>query len=351
MAPAAIDGRPDAITRSYAASAYYQPVAHRPNLIVLTGAEVTRIAFTEAKEGATATTVAVLIEDKAGRKAHSIKVKPGAEVISCAGTIKTPQLLELSGVGDPAILSSLGIKTVVNLPGVGEGVIDQVFFGVSYELANSSIVTLDDLRNPKFLTSALAEYAANKTGIMTIGVTGFALVPLQTITGPRDATRLTNVQAAQIAVGNSSAAQKEKWDTIIHGLRDPAHRGLVEMVAFPGFFTTASAPVAGKKYLTFTGNLHFPFSTGSIHITSSDPTVPPVIDPRYYEQDFGQFLSYCFWVLNSVAGPDLEVLVYTLKFIRKLAKTGGFKAILGAEIDPGLRVQSDPDIQGIYIKK
>lgn len=63
---------------------------------------------------------------------HSLVVKHGAEVISCAGTIKTPQLLELSGIGDPTRLNALGIETVVDLPGVGEGIVDQVFFGVSY---------------------------------------------------------------------------------------------------------------------------------------------------------------------------------------------------------------------------
>jgi hypothetical protein len=47
------------------------------------------------------------------------------------------------------------------------------------------------------------------------------------------------------------------------------------------------APKPGKKYLTFTGNLHFPLSTGSIHITSADPHVQPAIDPHYFEEDFG----------------------------------------------------------------
>lgn len=47
------------------------------------------------------------------------------------------------------------------------------------------------------------------------------------------------------------------------------------------------APKDGKKYITFTADLQFPFSTGTIHITSSNGTVQPVIDPHYYEEDFG----------------------------------------------------------------
>ncbi|KAJ7443647.1 GMC oxidoreductase [Mycena galericulata] len=301
MAPATIDGV--SITRSYAASAYYVPVSNRANLVVVTGAEATRIVSTN-ENGLVRATV---VEFSLGSQYHSISVKPGAEVILSAGTIKTPQLLELSGIGNPQILDGLGIDTKVDLPGVGEGIIDQFFFGVSFELKNDSIVTLDDLRDPTFLAGALAEYAANKTGIMTIGVTGFALVPLQTILGDTQATSLIDAQAVKIATGNYSATQKEKWDVIIQGLREPTRRGYIELVAFPGFFTTASVPQAGKKYLTFTGALHFPFSTGSIHAASSDPTVQPTIDPHYFEQDFD---------LTAMAGdPPLQspqLIIYSL---------------------------------------
>ncbi|KAJ7061697.1 GMC oxidoreductase [Mycena amicta] len=335
MAPASIDGTPGTITRSYAASAYYAPIAHRPNLVVLTEVEATRLLLSETRgsDKLVATSVEVLVSGEAeDRIPHSISVKRGAEVISCAGTIKTPQLLELSGIGNPNLLSALGIDSKVDLPGVGEGVVDQVFFGVSYELANDSTITLDDLRDPDFLTAALAEYEASKTGIMTIGITGFALLPLQTLVGEQLARSLIDAQATRVLSNNASATQKEKWELILSGLREPRRRGLVELVAFPGFFTTASAPQPGKKYLTFTGNLHFPFSTGSIHVTSNNPTEQPAIDPRYYEEDF-----------------DLEVLVHTLKFLRRLAGTEDFKDILATEVDPGIDVQSDDAIRD-YIK-
>ncbi|KAF8173186.1 GMC oxidoreductase [Mycena galopus ATCC 62051] len=296
MAPADING--NTVTRSYAAAAYYVPISGRPNLVVLTGAEVTRIV-SSSENG----------------------------LVTPRRTIKTPQLLELSGIGSPEILDAFGIETKVDLPGVGEGIIDQLYFGVSYELNNDSIVTLDDLRDPTFLAEALSEYETNKTGIMAIGVTGFALVPLQTIVGDANATALIDAQAQKIAQGNYSAAQKEKWDVIIQGLREPMKRGYIEMVAFPGFFTTASAPQPGKKYLTFTGNLHFPFSTGSIHIASTNPLVQPNINPHYYEQDI-----------------DIQVLISVLKFLRKLATTGGFKDLFASEADPGVAVQTDQEI-------
>ncbi|KAJ6522467.1 alcohol oxidase [Mycena capillaripes] len=330
MAPAGINGV--TTTRSYAAAAYYVPISNRSNLALLTGADATRLVSIKGNDGMVAATGVEFLLDGQNRLAT---VKVDGEVILSTGTIKTPQLLELSGIGNPKILTPLGIKTKVDLPGVGEGIIDQVFFGVSYELNNDSIVTLDDLRDPTFAAEALMEYETNKTGIMTIGVTGFALVPLQTIVGDINATVLINAQERKIALGNYTATQKEKWNAIIQGLREPTRRGYIELVAFPGFFTThriPGSPKPGRKYLTFTGNLHFPFSTGSIHIASVDPSVQPAIDPHYYEQDF-----------------DLQVMVRVLKFLRQLGKTGGFKELFAAEADPGAAVQTDEDIIN-YIK-
>lgn len=123
-------------------------------------------------------------------------------------------------------------------------------------MANHSIITLDDLRNQTFLAQALEQLCAlhlslvspphnilsnaNKTGIMTIGVTDFALVPLQAIAGDARAAALIDAQASKIASSTARAPQKEKWESVLRGLRDPRRRGLVELVAFPGFFTTAS---------------------------------------------------------------------------------------------------------------
>ncbi|KAJ7748191.1 hypothetical protein DFH07DRAFT_962268 [Mycena maculata] len=339
MAPATIDGV--SLTRSYAASAYYAPVSDRANLVVVTGAEATRIVSTHENGLVRATAV----EFSLGSQCYSISVKPGAEVILSAGTIKTPQLLELSGIGNPQILDGLGIDTKVALPGVGEGIIDQFFFGVSFELKNDSVVTLDDLRDPLFLAEALAEYAANRTGIMTIGVTGFALVPLQAILGDTQATSLIDAQAMEIATGNYSATQKEKWDVIIQGLREPTRRGYIELVAFPGFFTTASlhirVPQAGKKYLTFTGALHFPLSTGSIHAVSSDPTIQPAIDPHYFEQDLD---------LTVMTGKRRRICRQAIsRSLQLIIQSATVADLIAPEIDPGLAVEADTEIMD-YIK-
>ncbi|KAJ6617659.1 GMC oxidoreductase-domain-containing protein, partial [Mycena sp. CBHHK59/15] len=222
MAPAAIDNA--SVTRSYAASAYYAPITHCSNLVVLMAAKATCICSIKSGKSVTVTRVELLL----GGQNHSISVRPGAEVILSTSAVKTPQLLELSGIGDPKILNALGcIEYKVDLPGVGEGMVDQVFFGVSFG----------------------------------------------------------------------------KFSTVV-----------------------SCAPKDRKKYITFTGDLQFPFSTGSIHATSKDSGTQPLIDPNYYEQ-------------SLTHSSDLQVMVGILKLLRKLGNPGG------------PTVQTNEQIMGAFAEK
>jgi len=313
-------------TRSYGANAYYQPVASRPNLNVITSAWASKIISTTTSAGVKATGVEYWIDGTV----YTASLTGTGEVIVSAGAINSPKLLELSGIGNSTILSALGIPVKVNLPSVGENVVDQPFTGLSYELKNSSIVTLDNLRDPTFAAQALAEYQATKTGILTIGVTAFALSPLQWITNKAKA--LIAQQVLKVAQANVSTGVKALWAVQLAQLAQPKKFGLVEFVGFPGFFTAKSAPAARKKYLTITVDLQLPFSRGSIHISSTNYTVQPTINPNYFVENF-----------------DLEVLTESVKFARKLATTGGFADVLGPEADPGAAVQTDAQIKD-YIK-
>ncbi|KAF9070236.1 glucose-methanol-choline oxidoreductase, partial [Rhodocollybia butyracea] len=127
MAPATVNAQRQ--IRSDAASAYYIPVSGRANLVVETGAEVLKIVL---DSGSHENVRASQVQYIQGGQTLTVNVTEGAEVILSASAVKTPQLLELSGIGDPDILEPLGIDVKVNLPGVGAGVIDQVYLGVSY---------------------------------------------------------------------------------------------------------------------------------------------------------------------------------------------------------------------------
>ena len=97
------------------ARAYLHPVLDRPNLTLRTLAQVGRIVF-EGKR-------AVGVEYRRGGRCHLARA---AEIICCGGAFNTPQLLQLSGVGDAVHLGSLGIDVVAAVPGVGENLQDHL---------------------------------------------------------------------------------------------------------------------------------------------------------------------------------------------------------------------------------
>ncbi|KAJ7789227.1 glucose-methanol-choline oxidoreductase [Mycena olivaceomarginata] len=107
-------------TRSYSANSYYRPNAARPNLQVMVNATVSRILWGKSKNGKAVATGVEYI-NVAGEKLTG----SGDRVILSAGVFGTPQVLELSGVGNPQIINPLGISTVIDLPAVGENLSEQ----------------------------------------------------------------------------------------------------------------------------------------------------------------------------------------------------------------------------------
>ncbi len=108
--------------RLSAARAYLHPVRHRKNLDVETMAFVTGVRFRGQR--------AVGVDyERAGRRRRSVEA---GEVVLCGGAINTPQLLQLSGVGDSGLLRGLGIDVVHDLPGVGENLQDHLEVYIQY---------------------------------------------------------------------------------------------------------------------------------------------------------------------------------------------------------------------------
>jgi choline dehydrogenase len=101
--------------RLSAARAYLHPVLDRPNLTLRTLALVTKVVFDGTR--------AAGVEYRRGRSTHRVSA---AEVILCGGAINSPQLLQLSGVGNPAELGALGVRVVADVPGVGEHLQDHL---------------------------------------------------------------------------------------------------------------------------------------------------------------------------------------------------------------------------------
>ena len=107
--------------RLSAARAYLHPVRDRKNLTVRTLTLVTRVRF-EGKR-------AVGVDYERARRRHSVDA---GEVILCGGAINTPQLLQLSGVGNEALLKEHDVPLVHHLPGVGENLQDHLEVYIQY---------------------------------------------------------------------------------------------------------------------------------------------------------------------------------------------------------------------------
>ena len=127
---ARMDMTVDGGRRCSAANAYLRPAMSRPNLTVRTHALATRVLF----EGRRATGV------RYQRGAAREEARARREVIVCAGSINSPQLLKLSGVGPGAELAGFGIEVVRDLPGVGENLQDHLEF--YFQVASREPITL-----------------------------------------------------------------------------------------------------------------------------------------------------------------------------------------------------------------
>ena len=106
-----------------AARAYLQPAQGRPNLTTLTGARTTRILIEDGR--------AVGVEIVRGRKPAQ-RIHAAAEVLLCAGAVQSPQILQLSGVGDPDALARAGVRPMHALRGVGANLQDHLDVALSW---------------------------------------------------------------------------------------------------------------------------------------------------------------------------------------------------------------------------
>ena len=142
---------------------YLKPASGRPNLTVECGARITRLLF----EGRRC--VGLAYRGRDGE--HMVRAR--RETLLCLGAVQSPQLLELSGVGDPALLARLGIPLAHALPQVGENYIDHYATRMNWRVKNT--VTLNEMSRGWRLARQVARYALSRQGILTLG-TGWRTV-------------------------------------------------------------------------------------------------------------------------------------------------------------------------------
>jgi choline dehydrogenase len=258
--------------RCSSAVAYLNPARKRPNLTVKTGAHVSSILF----EGRRAIGVQC-----GNEKIHA------SEVVLSAGAIQSPQLLQLSGIGSSALLSSLGIPVVAELPGVGENLQDHLALRLIYK-CTKPITTNDDLRNAwrKGLTGL--KYLLFRRGPMAIGVMTAGMI-----------TR------------------------VLPDARTPD-------IQF--FLSTVSAEERGAKPHPFSAFtlVYYPMrpeSRGWVRIRSRDALEAPAIQPNYLATEY-----------------DRRIMIEGAKLARRIAAAPSFARYVLEEYKPGPEYSSDAAI-------
>ncbi|KAK6434412.1 hypothetical protein LTR95_009402 [Oleoguttula sp. CCFEE 5521] len=259
---------PATMRRSYSTTAYYLPAAERPNLKLITGASVREVIL-EQRSGAWAAT-GVRYE----AEGHMCRVTATSEVIISGGTVASPQLLELSGIGSPAILKAAGIPVKVANVNVGENVQDHMMTASIYEV-DPATSTPDDLRTDSQLASAADDqYLASQTGPRTILPGSFCYLPLAQFLPANELAELADRAAKDLLAGPLNAIRRRR-------LVEKQQLGGVEYIFDLGNWSPFVKAEPDKKYATLLQIFQYPFSHGSIHINPKDPTGAPTIDPKY----------------------------------------------------------------------
>ncbi|KAI0067077.1 GMC oxidoreductase [Artomyces pyxidatus] len=322
MVTASVDPRNN--RRTY--SVDFLPKTPRANLTILTAAPVARVLLSQPTPSspATATGVEFIYDGK------TETVAAGREVLLCAGAIKTPQILELSGIGDHDLLNAVGIPPKVDLPAVGANVQEHLFTGVSFEVTHpEKFNTLDPLHNPEIAAENLKLYEEGR-GLFTVGLANLTHLPLSAVS-----TRASEIHSAfskKISAGTYAGTPGRA--EILNVQLEIAQKGAdVELISFPGFLSYPNPPEPGKKYISLCPAINHLFSRGTIHVASKDPLAQPTIDPHYFEEDI-----------------DLQTFVEQVKFARKVAATAPINAFIGKEVNPGPTVKTDAEI-ATWLKK
>lgn len=282
-------------TRSYAANAYYQPNANRPNLKVLTKAYATKVLF---RDGVSPLEAIGVTFTSANR---TYTVKANREVILAAGVVQSPQLLELSGIGDKNLLNQHNITTLVHNPNVGENLQDHQFTSLSFQAADG-VPTTDGLRDPAARAQAILEFQQNAAGPLTQATSSTAYLSLAQLirTAKQPSHNPLAVPGAQFGALDREAARglARQYALIAEKLFDPNEPAAQIIYSAAGIVF----PPPPGNFITLFGLLAHPFSRGSIHINSSDPAAPPIIDPRFLSHPLDvELLSTIAFTLQTIA--------------------------------------------------
>ena len=254
----------------------------RPNLSIVTGALAQRIIIESGR--------AVGVEySTSDRRQGSItqRARARGEVILCGGVINSPQLLELSGVGQRERLESLGIEVQQDLPGVGENLQDHLTINIQQGL--QGVASFYDETRPLAMLRNLTRYLFRRRGLLAH-------------------------PAAQVGAFFRTSEQQATPDAQIHFAPAASEENA------RGNLKTRPGTTATVCHLR-------PESRGSVHIRSTDPAESPGIKANYLDTE-----------------EDRRAIVAAVRRVREIFAAPALDKYRDKELRPGATTQSDEEI-------
>jgi choline dehydrogenase len=268
--------------RSSAAREYLRPANDRANLTVLTDAPATRVIMENKR--------ATGLEYRHRNKVHTVRAR--CEVVLSAGPLASPQILELSGIGNSEILRRHGIPILHHLPGVGENLRDHPSVRLTFEC--SQPITINDvLRSPRLRLMEGLRWLVKSEGLLTIS-SATAQVCYRSQPG---------ASQPDIAMLLQPLSAKDRY------ARTPAHG----LDPHPGF--------------TFNMKILQPRSVGSLHVRSTNPLEQAAMDPRYLSHE-----------------TDAKLFLDGVRIARRIAEQPALKDLVVRETRPGPDVRDDAEL-------
>ncbi|KAI7345926.1 GMC oxidoreductase [Hortaea werneckii] len=264
--------------RSYAARGYFEANALRPNLHVLCEATVTAVRL----EGEKATGV----HFRHAGVDHLVEVM--REVVVSCGAIQSPQILELSGIGDPDVLAAAGVECKIVNKAIGANLQDHCMTGVEWHL-QPGIMTSDVMHNPEIMAALQKQYMETGGGPLSSIVSMQGFFPYKLFASEAEQREI--IQSLEITLPTLTPFQRKQYERIIDHLRSD-HSANLQFVALPATVDLdngvedqsklITAPTLPEAHgLTTALCLQYPASRGSVHTKSANVDDHPTIQPAF----------------------------------------------------------------------
>ena len=276
--------------RQSSATAFLDPIKGRPNLTIVTDVHADRILFTDRR--------ATRVECRVRGRKTTFGCR--GEVILSAGTVSSPKLLQLSGIGPASLLGAAGIDVLHDSPDVGRRVREHLGLVVMYRLKGDPGVN-HQFRGAGLVKSALQYFATGRgplsSGAMEVG----AFIR----TNPEEPT-----PNAQLFISGWTFEASESRDNAV-----------------------PMQTIGREPGISIGSVLLHMSSEGTIEITGSDPDAPLRIKPNWLSTE-----------------EDRRAIVEVVRYVRRFVAQPALAPFIGEELSPGAEIQSDEQLLDVALR-